>query len=125
MILSNVSLAFLIKYAYRIQDDQISGLSVWSKARRWDIDAKCDPPVGGDPRTMPFEKRQAYEAQMMLRLQSLLADRFHLTLRQESKQANAFALVVSKHGPKFVQSPPVGPDGPVKVVEEARLPDAN
>jgi uncharacterized protein (TIGR03435 family) len=114
MTLQNVSLAFLIKWAYRIHDDQITGLSVWAKSKRWDIEAKCDPPVGGDPTKMPFDKRQAYEAQMMLRLKSLLADRFHLVLRQESKQADVFALVVNRNGPKLMQSPPPGPDGQVK-----------
>jgi len=114
MTLSNVSLGFLIQWAYRLRDDQISGLPVWAKSRRWHIEGKCDPPVGGDPTKMPYEKRQAYEAQMMLRLQSLLADRFHLKLRQEAKEANVLALVVGKGGPKFAQSPPPGPDGQVK-----------
>jgi len=114
MTLSNVSLAFVIEWAYGLRDDQISGLSVWAKSIKWHIEGKCDPPVGGDPTKMPFEKRQAYQAQMMLRLQSLLADRFHLKLRRETKEASVLALVVGKGGPKFAQSPPPGADGQVK-----------
>jgi len=37
-------------------------------------------------------------------LQALLADRFQLKLRRETKETTVFALVVGKNGPKFHQS---------------------
>ncbi len=39
-------------------------------------------------------------------LQSLLADRFHLKIRRESKEMAVYALVVAKDGPKFKESAP-------------------
>ncbi|HEX4230126.1 MAG TPA: M56 family metallopeptidase [Bryobacteraceae bacterium] len=115
VILSNVTLQFLIKLAYGLRDDQIasSGPS-WFGLRRFDIDAKCDPPVGGDPRRLSFDERQAYNERLNLRIQSLLADRFGLKLRQEAKEKAVFDLVVAKNGHKFQASPPPGPDGQVK-----------
>jgi uncharacterized protein (TIGR03435 family) len=37
-------------------------------------------------------------------LRSLLAERFHLTLRREMKETNVFAIVIGKGGPKLKKS---------------------
>ena len=115
VILSNVTLHFLIKLSYELRDDQISTGPGWLSEKHFDIDAKCDPPVGGDPRRLSFEGRQAYNKQLFLRIQSLMADRFHLVLREEPKEMPIFDLVVARSGPKFAPSPDVaGPDGKMR-----------
>src|SRR5580700_4128061 len=73
---SGMTLRFLIKLAYELNDDQISGGPKWLDSRRFDIDANSDPPFGGDPRKMTDEERKEYLRQIRLRLQSMLADRF-------------------------------------------------
>jgi uncharacterized protein (TIGR03435 family) len=95
-------------------DNQVSSGPDWFASKRFDIDAKCDPPIGGDPRKLNFEKRKAYEAQMLLRLRALLTDRFNLKLRQDAKDAAVFDLVVAKGGPKFQDAAKQDADGQVR-----------
>lgn len=114
MILSHVGLEFLVKYAYGLRDGQISSGPDWIRTKPFDIDAKCDPPVGGDIRDMNNDQRHAYQQQMLLRLQSLLVDRFQLKLRQEIRQMSVYALLVDKNGPKFQESPKADADGRFK-----------
>lgn len=111
MILSHVGLEFLIKYAYGLNDGQLSSGPDWFRTKAFDIDAKCDPPVGGDLRGMSSEQRQAYQKQMLMRLQSLLADRFQLKLRQETREMAGYELILAKNGSKLQESPPPDADG--------------
>lgn len=69
----------LIRAAYQVEDFQISGSALDSQ--RYDIDAKSDTSAGA--------------AETRLMLQSLLADRFHLKLRRETKDVSAYKLVVA------------------------------
>jgi uncharacterized protein (TIGR03435 family) len=48
---------------------------------------------------------------MALMLRSLLADRFKLQTSRSTKDAPAFALVITKGGPKFKEAPPPDPQG--------------
>jgi len=57
---------------------------------------------------LPLQKqlsREEREKQFMLMLQSLLADRFKLTFRQETKELAVYALTVAKNGPMLHQTP--------------------
>jgi uncharacterized protein (TIGR03435 family) len=62
-----------------VEDFQISGPGLDSQ--RYDVDAKAAAP--------------ASVADTRLMLQSLLADRFHLKLRRETKEVSAYKLVVA------------------------------
>jgi uncharacterized protein (TIGR03435 family) len=84
--MQNVRLNSALKWAYQLQDYQISG-PAWLKSERYDIFAKTGTPVP--------------EEELRRRLQSLLADRFKLKCHRETKVLPAFALVVAKDGPKF------------------------
>jgi bla regulator protein BlaR1 len=106
--ISHATLRFLIKIAYDIGDQQIEGGPDWVNSKRFDVEAKPDSPLGGDMRNMTEDQRRLYREQIRLRLQSLLADRFKLTLLVEEKQMPIYALVVGKNGPKLQQAP----DGP-------------
>jgi uncharacterized protein (TIGR03435 family) len=77
------SLHSLIKKAYDVEDFRISGEPKWLDADMFRIDAK----PGG--------------AQANLMLQTLLADRFKLAVRHETKELPVYALVVGKYGPKL------------------------
>jgi uncharacterized protein (TIGR03435 family) len=89
LTMQNVRLNSALKWAYQLQDDQISG-PVWLKSERYDIFAKTGTPVP--------------EEELRRRLQNLLADRFGLKCHRETKVMPAFALVVAKDGPKLKKS---------------------
>lgn len=93
---------------------QLIGGPDWLHKKVCDIAAKCDRPVGGKPWTMNRERRETYVQQLLLRLQSLLADRFQLKLRPESREMHVYELVTGSKGPKFEESPRPGPDGKIK-----------
>jgi uncharacterized protein (TIGR03435 family) len=73
--------------AYDLENYQLSGGSDWSQSVFYDIQAKAGSP--STPR----------EIKSMLR--TLLAERFHLKLGQETKTMSGYALVVGKTGSKL------------------------
>jgi uncharacterized protein (TIGR03435 family) len=99
----NVSLKDVLARAYKMKRYQISGPS-WMDGERYDITAKV-------PDGVPKE-------QIPVMLQALLAERFKMVIRKESKEEPIYGLVVGKGGPKLKKSEdsegeaPVGPDGP-------------
>jgi len=90
LIVTHATLRFLIKIAYDISDDQITGGPGWINSTRFDVQGKPPNATGSNPETH-------------LRLQRLLADRFQLEMRKESKPMPIFALTVAKGGPKMKQ----------------------
>ena len=78
-------------FAYKITGDQseavVSQLPGWATSDRFDIEAKTD----GDP-------AKDTKDQMRLMVQSLLAERFGLVARYETKQVPVFALTLAKPG---------------------------
>jgi uncharacterized protein (TIGR03435 family) len=82
----NTSLRMLIQLAYRIQDFQLSG-EQHVLGDRFDIVAKAEgnPPVN--------------DLQLMLR--TLLADRFRLTVRNETRELPMYALVMARRDRKL------------------------
>ena len=95
---TNVTLQFLITNAYDVRDHQISGGPSWLNSERYDIVAK-----GTVDNPTPAKNRQM--------LKTLLADRFQLRLRRESKELPVYALVVGKNGPKFHEADGATPGG--------------
>jgi uncharacterized protein (TIGR03435 family) len=100
LYINHATLRFLIKIAYDIGDDQLSGGPRWIGSKRFDVSAIPDTPVGGDPSNMAPSQILLFHKPTRLRLQRLLADRFQLELRKESVPMSIFALVVAKGGPK-------------------------
>jgi uncharacterized protein (TIGR03435 family) len=88
--IANLSLADLVRIAYRVKRYQVAGPD-WTKGERFDILAKL--PEGASPDQVP---------QM---LQKLLLDRFNLTVHRETSERAVYALVVGKNGPKLVEAP--------------------
>jgi len=86
----NVTLKNLVQFAYRLQSFQVSGGPDWINAARFDIVAKG---VDGDLFGAD-QSGQPSPAQLMLR--ALLADRFKLVVRNESRDLPMYALIVAR-----------------------------
>ncbi len=105
---TNLTLKMLIQMAYQVQGSQISGGPNWMNSDRFDIQAKSDSAVNSKLAKMsPYEGRLAKCGM----LQKLLASRFRLKIRNETRTLPIYALVVSKHGPKIqpVKGAPFAP----------------
>ena len=89
--IGSMSLADLIRVAYRVKAYQVSGPD-WMASERFDVLAKL--PEGASREQVPEM------------LQALLAERFKLTVHLESKEHAVYALVVGKNGPKLKESAP-------------------
>ncbi len=83
---TNVSLRDIIRAAFKVRNDQISGPD-WLSSERYIIAAKF--PAG------------ATKADVPAMLQTLLADRFKLAFHKDSKVVSIYALVQAKGGAKL------------------------
>jgi len=91
-VATNVTLRALIQNAYRLQLFQVIGGPAWLSFDRFDIVAKAEA-VDGD-QIAANEPGRPSRTQLMLR--ALLADRFKLTIRAESRELSMYALVVAR-----------------------------
>lgn len=100
--LERVTLKALVIMAYRVHDFQVTGGPDWIDSDRYNIDAKGQPPSAVN---------LAYRDLQLQRLQTLLRDRFQLTIHRETKELPIYVLTVAKGGPKLhppdcIQRPP-------------------
>jgi bla regulator protein blaR1 len=86
----NLTVKQLLQNAYAKQDYQISGGPGWLTSAGFDIEARASAQAAEVPRE-----------QVLRMIQTLLADRFHLTLHRETRQLPVYALVVGKTGPRL------------------------
>ena len=96
---TNYALRSLISLAYNVPvnpNERISGVPEWALQERYDIDARAAE--GAFPAGL---SNREFTARMRLMLQSLLADRFHAKVRQETKEMTVYAVTVAKDGPKM------------------------
>jgi len=91
---TNATLRQLIGFAYEVRQNQITGGPSWGDTDKYNIEAK---PEGSFP--VPTGQRGAELIRQML--QSLLAQRFHLRVHQETKDEPIYELAVAKGGPKL------------------------
>ena len=98
-VISNVTLKQLVLLAYRseVTAAHISGGPAWFDSERYNVEAVAAP--GTVPATLTGRGRARLLEEMM---QSLLADRFKLRVRREIRQADVYALVVARGGPKLI-----------------------
>jgi uncharacterized protein (TIGR03435 family) len=113
---TNITVKLLLEEAYHVKDSQISGAPGWLDAEHYDINAKPEDSFADAERKL---SRDGRIAQHRLMLQSLLADRFKLTLHRDTKELPVYALVVGKNGPKIheVAVDPPSDSGPPKLPE--------
>ena len=105
---SHATLRFLIKIAYDVNDDQVTGGPAWLGSNRFDVQAKPDKQLPGDPAKMTRDQILLFHEPTRLRLQRLLAERFHLELRKESKPMPIYALTIAKNGLRMKRSNSAG-----------------
>ena len=89
--------------AYGIQDFQLENAPKWFTTDRWSIQAKSESDVEEEFPKLTDEQKMRVGKHMV---QAMLADRFALSLRQETKKASVLQIVVDKNGPKLHQSTP-------------------
>ncbi|HXW90388.1 MAG TPA: M56 family metallopeptidase [Terriglobales bacterium] len=97
-IASNVPLRAIIQEAYGVQMNQIVGGPDWLSSEKYDIEAKVAKSGAHKP---GLDTR----AENRKRLETLLAERFHLALHRETKNLLTYALVIDDHGPKLQAAP--------------------
>jgi uncharacterized protein (TIGR03435 family) len=96
----NCTIPMMVADAYSVRDFQIDSLH-WMEGERFEINAKV--PAG------------TTKEQFRAMKQNLLAERFQLKLRHESRDLPQYELIVAKGGPKFKESEP-----PKKDAEQSR-----
>jgi uncharacterized protein (TIGR03435 family) len=96
-----VTLQFLVKLAYHVQDLQIEGDPAgWINTEKYDVDAKMSAADTAAFQKAP--KEQSGGDQGML--QALLRDHFKLALHPETRNLPVYDLVVDKSGSKLQES---------------------
>src|SRR5579863_9406382 len=83
----NQSLRDLVKFAFGVQDYQVTGGPAWIDSERYELLA-----------TFPGETTNAERGRMM---QAALTDRFALVVHRESKEVAGYTLVVARSGSKL------------------------
>jgi len=94
--LRSAAMLAIISRAYGVDADKILGGPGWIEMTRYDIIAKARPGTSRED--------------LQLMLQSLLAERFGLVIRRETRDLPAYALVVGKRRPPL--RPTATPDAP-------------
>ena len=92
---TNVPVALLLQMAYQLQQFQIQGSPSWLRTDRFDIVARLD----GDPPPPPVGSTDP--DRVMLALQTLLADRFTLSVHWETQELPVYALVLARADSKL------------------------
>lgn len=110
----------LLCYAYGYKslrfEGQISGLPAWAATQRYDIEAKMSP---ADLAEFQKLSKDEQEQQRQAMMQSLLAERFHMTLHRGSKEIPVYELVIAKGGIKM-QDAATDPNPPLKKGEDGK-----
>lgn len=86
-VTENMPLADIICWAWHIRRFQLTGAPKWIEETRYDVHAKADQKITNDER--------------MRMVRSLLAERFHLEVKNETKPQAVYALVIGKGGPRL------------------------
>jgi uncharacterized protein (TIGR03435 family) len=88
----NTSVNDMIVFAYGLHPRQIVGGPSWMETDKFDITGQ--PDAAGRPNLPQFK----------IMVQKLLADRFQLTFHRDKKELSAYAITVTKSGPKLNKS---------------------
>jgi uncharacterized protein (TIGR03435 family) len=107
LTMRGLSLWFIVRWAYGLENFQISGPDSMQSPPFYDIVAKSSSPVP--------------ENELRLMLRALLAERFHMAVHLDKKEMPVTALLVARSGPKFHESngtydPGCGPEMPTQLL---------
>lgn len=85
----NTTLVDMLKFAYKLQDKQLSGLPSWANEIKWDVDGRPD----GEGQPSADQWRSA--------LKKLLVERFQLKFHTEDRELPVYLLEQAKGGQKM------------------------
>ncbi len=94
----NETLIMLIHWAYEMPESRILGAPAWASSAYFNIDAKADPAVDQQLHSLNADAARHVKEKMV---QALLAERFKLVTRTETRELPVYNLVVAKDGPRF------------------------
>lgn len=97
---------WVLGYAYRLKGYQVSGAPAWINAfdSSYDMEGKAAGPVTDE--------------QCRQMVQSLLEDRFKLTVHSEMKETSVYLLTIAKNGPKLHEGGGVKLNGSIQVGDD-------
>jgi uncharacterized protein (TIGR03435 family) len=101
-ISTSVPVIMLLSYAYDVPANpspRLSSLPEWTVSERYDIEAKAHADT-----ITPDLERSEVRGRIQQMIRELLADRFGLVIRVESKSMAVYALKVRRSGPKLHKS---------------------
>ncbi len=97
---TNQTLRSLIRVAYGIEDFQIMGGPSWAAEDHFSIEAR--PPAGSpSSRITPSNPKLPPPEEELAMLRSLMAERFHLAVHEETKDGRIYELRAGPKGPKL------------------------
>ena len=99
--MTGATLKNLIAFAYDTREERISGGPAWTGSVGYDIDARPERADAGT--AMPAPGTTSWQ-RLEQRLQTLLAERFHLVIHKDSKEGPVYVLVLAKGGFKLQPS---------------------
>lgn len=91
------------KNAYGLDTNQLFGLPKWAGSEKYEIEARIDGETSYALSKLSGDQLKLAHQRL---LQSLLRDRFKLTVHNEPKQMPVYWLVVPKNGPTIRESKP-------------------
>ncbi len=94
----NGTLKGMIESAYDVRDFRISGGAGWMDSEGYDVDAVTPPRWSS---AIPEDRAK----ETRVRVQTLLAERFQLAVRKETKELPVCLLTLGKGGSKLVEAP--------------------
>jgi bla regulator protein BlaR1 len=100
---TGATLQTLIRDAYGVQDNQISGAPYWLNSEKYAIEAKMDKSVADELAKLGPDQRETERNRM---LQALFANGFKLSIHRETRELPVYALVIAKNGPKLQDARP-------------------
>jgi len=119
----NIPVKEIIKFAYNLRDDAIVAAPNWVDSERYDIVGKA--PAAGSEETfwrsdsaLQFMRLYYTDQTFRQMVQSLLADRFKLSVHSDKKLASVYALTVAKGGPKLQRAVESGKPDCLRTVDQ-------
>ena len=85
---------YLVQLAFDLQEFQIAAETDWTRSERYDIDATV-PATSKSSHSMPPYRKAPMNEEQRRMLQSLLAERFNLRYRRETREGPVYLLVQS------------------------------
>jgi uncharacterized protein (TIGR03435 family) len=95
---AHLPLQFLIRFAWDLSDDRITGAPKWISDELFDIEATPDALLAREPNNG--------NKQVRLMLQALIGERFHMATHFELRELPAYVLTVDKRGLRLRKSAP-------------------